>query len=493
MAEVVKIDTQLTSADYETFFAAATRKACEGRAARMRFCLVLLVSTVVPIFSFSMISSFSPAAPLVQLVPVAMLYASIGYFWHRYSRRVMAPEQGGSLLGPHVFSLTTEGLEDHGNASFSRTKWSAVQVIQETARHLFIFIDKAVAHIIPRRSFATPEDYEQFVHTLREYVQRESTAPFVEIPSSARSRGLMVFLALLLTVVFGFTVLSSKAPRLSTAREYEEGHDRRTDEAWEDGEALFSAQSALMEKQIAALLPERPGVVDAYFVGFGSSDEQDVFMKEVLYARQLFDRRFDTRGRSLVLINNSKTRRDIPLASGTNLRATLEQVGRVMNPAEDILFLLLSSHGSRDHNLSVNYWSLPLKRLSSAEIETVIEQAGIQWRVVIVSACYSGGFIKKLRDDHALIITSSPATQPSYGCGRNDDLTYFGKAFLADQLNEGANLLGAFAGATTLLRQRALAEQLAVSPPQLSSPPAMTAKLKTLEARLGEQRGQYAR
>src|SRR5262249_38904424 len=153
-----------------------------------------------------------------------------------------------------------------------------------------------------------------------------------------------------LIVAFVSTALLTKVPGHSTVRNHEDAHKNRTEEEWEEGEALLYAQSALVEKQMGALLPERPGIVDAYFVGFGSSDEQDVFMKEVLYAQQLFDRRFDTRGRSVVLINNPKTRGEVPLASGTNLRVTLQHVGRVMNPEEDILFLLLSSHGSKNHN-----------------------------------------------------------------------------------------------------------------------------------------------
>jgi Peptidase C13 family/YcxB-like protein len=488
MEEILKVDADLTSVDYETFFAVATRKIFGGKAVRVRSGLILIVSIVLLVSLILIVPSFFPASPFIQLALLFILYASSVHFWNRYSRQLMAPEQNGPLLGPHSFFLTPEGFEDHGNLTFSRTTWSAVQAIQETPQHLYVFIDKTTAHIIPRRSFATPEDYAEFVQTLRGYVQRESGAPFVEIPSSAGGRSLMAFSALILIVIFVSTTLLLKAPSHSTVQHQKEVRDSGAEEAWEEGEALLYAQSALVEKQMKALLPERPGIVDVYFVGFGSSDEQDVFMKEVLYAQQLFDRRFDTRGRSTVLINNSKTRREVPLASGTNLRATLQHMGRVMNPEEDILFLLLSSHGSKDHKLSVDYWSLPLKRLSSAEIATMIEKAGIKWRVVIVSACYSGGFINKLRDNHALIITSSPATQPSYGCGKDDDLTYFGKAFLADQLNQGADILGAFTGATTLLQQRAIAEKLKVATPQLSSPPAMTAKLKTLEARLVSHR-----
>jgi hypothetical protein len=319
---------------------------------------------------------------------------------------------------------------------------------------------------------------------LQERVRGVSDARIVETSSRLGMRRLIPRLAYVLVAVFVVTFLLSKTPVRSTAQSHEDARGNVTDKEREEGEALLYAQSALVDKQTAALLPERPGVVDAYFVGFGSSAEQDVFMKEVLYAQDLFDRRFDTHGRSTVLINNPKTKKEAPLASYTNLRAMLQHLGRVMNPEEDILFLLLSSHGSKDHRLSVNYWPLPLKQLSSADVAEMLREAGIQWRVVIVSACYSGGFIDKLKDDHAVIITSSTATKPSYGCGKDDDLTYFGKAFLEDQLNQGLGILEAFTGAATFVRRREAARKLQASEPQLSSPPAITAKLRTLETRL---------
>src|SRR5215203_98452 len=153
MEEIMKVDADLTSVDYETFFAVATRKAFRGRAVRVRSGLILIVSIVLLVSFILIAPSFFPASPFIQLALLFILYASSVHFWNRYSRRIMAPQQNGPLLGPHTFFLTPEGFEDHGNLSFSRTTWSAVQAIQETPQHLYVFIDKTAAHIIPRRSF----------------------------------------------------------------------------------------------------------------------------------------------------------------------------------------------------------------------------------------------------------------------------------------------------------------------------------------------------
>ncbi|MGH7963980.1 MAG: C13 family peptidase [Candidatus Binatia bacterium] len=256
---------------------------------------------------------------------------------------------------------------------------------------------------------------------------------------------------------------------------------------WTDEEGTSSSQFALVEKQTAALLPQRPGIIDLYFVGFGSDANQDVFMNEVLYAKRLFDQRFDTQGRSVALINNRTTAKELPLASFTNLRATLRDISRLLNPEEDILFLFLTSHGSRNHILTVNYQPWPLRQVSPSELATALAESGMKWRVVVISACYSGGFIDKLKNDYTLIITAAAANRPSFGCDAEAELTYFGKAFFQDQLTREVRFLHAFEGARALIQQREAEGKVEASNPQVSAPPAIVEKLKALEARLRVQ------
>ena len=39
-----------------------------------------------------------------------------------------------------------------------------------------------------------------------------------------------------------------------------------------------------------------------------------------------------------------------------------------------------------------------------------LDKSGIRWRVIVISACYSGSFVPALQDDNTLIITASAAT-----------------------------------------------------------------------------------
>src|SRR5215470_7235970 len=93
-------------------------------------------------------------------------------------------------------------------------------------------------------------------------------------------------------------------------------------------EQLFHRQQTLLEEALEKLAPQRPGIEDLYFVGVAPYSSQDVFVREMTTVRKMFDQRFGTAGRSIVLANNPGTLADTPIATATNLRAVLEYLGR---------------------------------------------------------------------------------------------------------------------------------------------------------------------
>src|SRR6202521_1430983 len=97
------------------------------------------------------------------------------------------------------------------------------------------------------------------------------------------------------------------------------------------GEAAFYLQPKLLERELAALRPGRKGIVDLYLVAVAGYSSQDVFMKEADSVSKLFKQRFDTQGRTVMLVNNAKTVTERPLASSTSLRAALKRIGEVRN------------------------------------------------------------------------------------------------------------------------------------------------------------------
>ena len=232
-------------------------------------------------------------------------------------------------------------------------------------------------------------------------------------------------------------------------------------------EDAFYRQPQLLQQQLASLKPGKKGVIDLYFIGVAAYAQQDVFMKEVHSVAKLFEERFGTEGRSLMLINNPATVGESPIASSTSLRLALKRVAEVMDRDEDILFLFITSHGSKEHGASFDFYPMRLKPLEPARLKELLDEAGIRRRVVVVSACYSGSFVDALKDDGTLAIAASAADRNSFGCSNDADFTYFGKAYFDEALRHTYSFSEAFDIAKTAIAERERKESLRSSDPRM--------------------------
>ncbi len=249
-------------------------------------------------------------------------------------------------------------------------------------------------------------------------------------------------------------------------------------------EEVLDAQPRLLDEQLASLLPGRSGMPHLYFVGFAGDGGQDVFMREVTAVARLFTTRFGTAGRTVTLINSPQTATSQPFATATNLARTLDRIGSVMNRDNDVLFLDLTSHGSADQTLAVDNGPLELDELTPEMLRRMLDRSGIKWRAIVVSACYAGGFIPPLQDDHTLIVTAADATHESFGCENGKDFTWFGKAYCDEALRHTYSFMTAFERARETISKREKEEGETPSNPQIWVGEAMRRQLPLLEKQL---------
>ena len=260
-----------------------------------------------------------------------------------------------------------------------------------------------------------------------------------------------------------------------------------------DVESTYYAQPALLKTALAALKPQRRGVHDIYFVGVAGWAEQDVFLREVRSVRQLFDEHYDTAGRSILLINNPATIKDVPLANAHNLQIVLDRIGRLMDPKEDMLFLYFTSHGSKDHRISMSYWPLRLNDIKADKLREILAGSRIGWKTVVISSCYSGGFIDTLKDEDSLIMTAAAANKTSFGCSNENAWTYFGEAYFKEALSHTPSLEAAFREAEQSIARREAKEKLTPSQPQIWIGGKMAGFLPKMDARLAATEKQAAK
>jgi len=231
-------------------------------------------------------------------------------------------------------------------------------------------------------------------------------------------------------------------------------------------EAALYEQPRLLQQALDRIDPSIPGKSDWYFMGVAGFSEQNVFRSEINKVRELFDVRFGTSGHSLALINNNYTWLDEPIATKTSILRGLKIIGQQMNADEDVLFLTLSSHGD-ENVIQLANPPLAMDNLDATWLREALDASGIRWRVIVVSACYSGSFIDELASPTTVIITASAADKMSFGCTNSAEMTYFGQAFFAESLRENTSFSDAFKDAAYRVQERELYMGFEPSEPQM--------------------------
>jgi hypothetical protein len=198
-----------------------------------------------------------------------------------------------------------------------------------------------------------------------------------------------------------------------------------------------------------------------HVVAFGLSDEQNVFHSEATRAAAILASRYGNGVPPLVYTNTRKASR----ATVANLRAALTKAAARMDRDNDVLFVFLTSHGSREGIALKAGRRLGL--LTPAQLGALLRETGVRNKVLIVSACFSGIFIP-LADPQTLVITAADATHPSFGCEATATWTFFGRAFFRDALPQTDNLRDAYALARTSVLARERREGFEPSNPQMA-------------------------
>jgi hypothetical protein len=196
-------------------------------------------------------------------------------------------------------------------------------------------------------------------------------------------------------------------------------------------------------------------------VSFGLFGDQGVFRSEATGAAQVVAGRFET-GLINVEYNSKKGGNATIEALARSLQATANR----LDAERDILFLILTSHGSPD-GLAVKAGRLA-ETLTPSRLGDLLAKTGVRHKVVVISACYSGIFIPRLANPDVLVITAADANHPSFGCQDKAKWTYFGDAFFNVALRKHISLKDAFLDARSLVRKRELREHFEPSNPLMA-------------------------
>lgn len=242
------------------------------------------------------------------------------------------------------------------------------------------------------------------------------------------------------------------------------------------------AQRRRLDAALSALQGQRRGTVDAYVISI-ALDSDPVFAREAREVGKVLSRRYNADGRTLVLAGPDGEDDGLPRGSITALMVALASLAEKMDPAEDVLVLYTTSHGM-PQGLAYHYQDSGYGVLSPRLLKDTLTELGIEKRLLLLSACFSGVFVPELASEDTAIITASAANRTSFGCKPDNDWTFFGDALVNRAMRKPQGLVMAHREALLSIADWESRMRLPASLPQARIGNTAMAWLSALEARM---------
>lgn len=138
--------------------------------------LVPLIALVVIVLSIviltTLIGPMTSTNTLFNGLFFVVLFALICLFVVRLRWRLTrGAARRLAAQGEHVITISPEGFRHKNNLSDSLISWQAIKEIKTDAYNLYFMVDSNVtmAHVIPRRAFASPQDADTFLGWAKSY------------------------------------------------------------------------------------------------------------------------------------------------------------------------------------------------------------------------------------------------------------------------------------------------------------------------------------
>jgi len=243
--------------------------------------------------------------------------------------------------------------------------------------------------------------------------------------------------------------------------------------------ALFNQPERLSDA-FKLLAPSEPGKVDLFALIGAGDGTQKVFSLESQTIAGSLQPAYVAPEHLLRLSNFPGTMDTLPLLTLSNLQQAVKALAERMQ-TEDVLLLYLTSHGSAEHEFALEAPGHSFVSITPADLSQALTPLADNPKVLMISACYSGGFVEALKAPQHLVMTAARADRTSFGCGDADTMTYFGRAYFEKALPDSDSFIEAFSAAQKHIEAWEDEQEFDHSEPQIFVGDEVEAVLESIE------------
>ena len=182
----MSVDCLIELEDVTAFAVYHNTRSPLGRKQFLKRWLIIGLTMVIALASFVYLASAQ--GQFLNLVPVFVLFitfvvAYVGLYPWIYVRRlrkgteaVFRRGRNLALFGPRRVTLTPQFMVSSSPYTQSVARWMAVEGIDPQPTALYLYLSSNTAFIVPRRAFASDDDFQTFVHTAQQFHARALAA-----------------------------------------------------------------------------------------------------------------------------------------------------------------------------------------------------------------------------------------------------------------------------------------------------------------------------
>lgn len=178
----MRLEFDFTRDDYAALaFAKSPSASTRRKAALLLASLALLVALLMGVLTVATGSLAWADDPLLQVLLYAIavvlgllaLVSLLLALLRVWVRRL--PRDDGATLGHHVLEVEDDGIRVEGRSGSSLVRWDAILDVRTTDDHVFMYVDRMAALVIPKRAFASADECAGFVERARSDRHRRPT------------------------------------------------------------------------------------------------------------------------------------------------------------------------------------------------------------------------------------------------------------------------------------------------------------------------------
>lgn len=205
-----------------------------------------------------------------------------------------------------------------------------------------------------------------------------------------------------------------------------------------------SQSDALLDRQLEAidshLKKTGPHQRTTIYVGSAQHSQSKVFQSDILLMQQKL-REINPDMQSILLSNQLITSQLVyPFATRSSLDRVFQTLGGWSKHYPINVVTLIATHGNVDV-LAVNIGNTNWPPVQSVHIQKWLADLNNASSAWLLSACYSGSFVRPLAGPGRVILTAAAHNRNSFGCAYHDKNTYFIGNLLGTSWNPDATWL----------------------------------------------------